>query len=160
MATQSARRTNFLCRGERGLILYSSLCRPQRLTGSKRRPGSRLADYQSKHRRGLFLCGSRTRRELQDEPLEIEPSIEGIDAEEFDPFQRPEIAAVRAMIGDLCLALPEVTPNRQFGAPCFRAGKKNFCTLHFCRDRLALSVWAGGQEQALRTADPQYRMLQ
>ena len=42
----------------------------------------------------------------------------------------------------------------------FRAGKKNFCTLHFYRDRLALSVWAGGQEQALRTEDPQYRMLQ
>lgn len=97
---------------------------------------------------------------LQGEALEIEPPIEGIDAEEFDPFQRPEIAAVRAMISDLCLALPEVTPDQQFGTPCFRAGKKNFCTLHFYRGRLELSIWAGGEEQALRTADPRYRIPQ
>ncbi len=72
---------------------------------------------------------------LQCEGLEIEPPIEGIDAEEFDPFQRPEIAAVQAMISDLYLVLPDVAPGQQFSTPCFRANRKNFCTLHFYRSR-------------------------
>ena len=97
---------------------------------------------------------------LQDRAPEIEPPTEGVDADVFDPFQKPEIAAIQAKISEFCLALPEVTPDQQFGTPCFRAGKKNFCTLHFYRGRLELSVWAGGEEQALCTADPRFRIPQ
>lgn len=99
-------------------------------------------------------------RVLQDQAVELEPPTESVDADVFDPFQKPEIAAIQAKISEFCLALPEVTPDQQFGTPCFRAGKKNFCTLHFYRGRLELSVWAGGEEQALRTADPRYRIPQ
>ena len=97
---------------------------------------------------------------LQDQAVELEPPTESVDADVFDPFQKPEIAAVQVKINEFCLALPEVTPDQQFGTPCFRAGKKNFCTLHFYRGRLELSVWAGGEEQALRTADPRFRIPQ
>ena len=52
--------------------------------------------------------------------------MQGIGAEEFDPFQRPEIAAVQAMISDLYLVLPDVAPGQQFSTPCFRANRQNF----------------------------------
>ena len=97
---------------------------------------------------------------LQGEALEIEPPIEGIDAEEFDPLQRPEIAVVQAMISDLYLVLPDIAPGQQFSTPFFRAGKKNFCPLHFYRSRPELRIWVEGEEQALRTADPRYRTPQ
>ena len=97
---------------------------------------------------------------LQNEAPIIEPPTEGVDAQVFDPFQKPEIAEIQNRIRDFCMALPEVTPDQQFGAPCFRAGKKNFCTLHFYRGRLELSVWAGGEEQAMRTIDSRFRIPQ
>ena len=33
-------------------------------------------------------------------------------------------------------------------------------TLHFYRGRLELSVWAGGEEQAMRTIDSRFRIAQ
>lgn len=96
----------------------------------------------------------------QPEPVFIEPPSEGIDPAVFDPFQTPELAAVQALIADYCLALPETSQDQRFGAPSFRVGKKTFCTLHFYQGKLELSIWAGGEEQAMRTADPRYRIPQ
>lgn len=96
----------------------------------------------------------------QPEPVFIEAPSEGIDPAVFDPFQKPELATVQAQIAEYCLALPEARQDQQFGAPSFRAGKKTFCTLHFYQGKLELSVWTGGEEQALRTADPRYRIPQ
>ena len=96
----------------------------------------------------------------QPKPVFIEPPTEDIDPAVFDPFQTPELAAVQALIAEYCLALPETSQDQQFGAPSFRAGKKTFCTLHFYRGKLELSVWTGGEEQAMRTADPRYRIPQ
>ena len=94
----------------------------------------------------------------QTEPVTIKPPSEGIDPAIFDPYQRPEIAAKLAQISQYCLALTETRLEKQFGSPCFRAGKKTFCTLHFYRGLLEVSVWAGGEEQALRIADPRFRI--
>ena len=43
----------------------------------------------------------------QPEPICIEPPTEGIDPAVFDPFEKPELAAVQAQIAEYCLALPE-----------------------------------------------------
>ena len=89
-------------------------------------------------------------------PLEIEPPTETIDPEVFDPFNG-EIARQRlAAVAEICLALPEVSEDKQFGSPCFRAGKKNFCTLHFRKGRLQLQVWTGAEAQATLTFDERY----
>ena len=67
----------------------------------------------------------------QTEPLTIKPRSEGIDPAVLDPYQRPEITARLAQISQYYLALPETRLEKQFGSPCFRAGKKSSCTLHF-----------------------------
>ncbi len=88
--------------------------------------------------------------------IEIEPPTETIDAEIFDPFCAPAAADKLTRIGQLCLALPETQAGRQFGDPCFRAGKKNFCTLYFRQGRMRLSVWVGKPAQATLTFDDRY----
>lgn len=89
---------------------------------------------------------------------EFEPPRNTIDPEVFDPFTS-EFAQTRlAAIRRLCLDLPETREDKQFGNPCFRAGKKNFCTLYFREGRLQLSVWTGKPQQATLTFDPRYRI--
>ena len=60
------------------------------------------------------------------------------------------------IIENICLALPETTRAHQLGSQCFRAGKKNFCTLHFRAKRLRLSVWAGVENQDIASFDERY----
>ena len=135
MAAQSARCTNFLFKGERGFYFIPPYVGPSGSLGVNLDQG---LDWQIISQR-IYEAYSYVAPErvgvLQVKTLEIEPPIEGIDAEEFDPFQRPEIAVVQAMISDLYLVLPDVAPGQQFSTPCFRAGKKNFCILHFYRSR-------------------------
>ena len=92
--------------------------------------------------------------------IEIEPPTETIDPEVFDPFVAVHAKDKLAQIRDYCLKLPEVTEGTQFGHPCFRAGKKNFCSLHFDRDpegrRMQLEVWVGKDAQATLTFDDRY----
>lgn len=89
-------------------------------------------------------------------PLQIDPPTETIDPEEFDPFVAPKAREHLLIIENICLALPETTRAYQFGSPCFRAGKKNFCTLHFRAKRLRLSVWAGVENQDIASFDERY----
>jgi hypothetical protein len=102
-------------------------------------------------------------------PLEIDPPTVTIDPIEFDPFVAAHAQEKLAQIRDYCLRLPEVSEDTQFGNPCFRAGKKNFCSLHFRRSadpsdgqktkseqRLQLSVWAGKEGQVALTFDERY----
>ncbi len=90
--------------------------------------------------------------------IEIEPPTTTIDPAEFDPFCAPAAAAKRLEIEGFCLSLPETSADTQFGNPCFRAGKKNFCTLYFRKRRLQLSVWAGKEAQATLTFDERYQI--
>ncbi|MEM9622420.1 MAG: MmcQ/YjbR family DNA-binding protein [Pseudomonadota bacterium] len=90
--------------------------------------------------------------------IEIEPPTETMDPEEFDPFCVPAAQEKLARIREICLAYPETSADSQFGNPCFRAGKKNFCILQFHDRRLQLSVWAGAERQATLTYDKRYRV--
>jgi hypothetical protein len=87
---------------------------------------------------------------------DIEPPTETIDPEVFDPFSAPHAQAKLTQIAEICLALPETSCSSQFGDPCFRAGKKNFCTLYFHAGRLKLSTWVGVDAQATLTFDERY----
>ena len=89
-------------------------------------------------------------------PIRIDPPTETIDPEEFDPFVASKAQEHLLIIGNICLALPETVRASQFGSPCSRAGKKNFCTLHFRSKRLRLSVWAGVENQDIASFDERY----
>ena len=88
--------------------------------------------------------------------IEIEPPTKTIDPEVFDPFNAPHARKKLQQISQYCLDLPEVNAASQFGSPCFKAGKKNFCTLYFRQGRLKLSIWAGSEGQATLTFDKRY----
>lgn len=89
---------------------------------------------------------------------DIEPPTKTIDPEVFDPFSSPKAQARLQTIRQICLAYPEVTEDTQFGNPCFRAGKKNFCTLYFRDKHMQLSTWAGSDAQVTLTFDERYRV--
>ncbi len=88
--------------------------------------------------------------------VEIDPPTKTIHPEEFDPFVAKHAQKKLAGISSICLAMPEVVATHQFGNPCFKAGKKNFCNLHFSNRRLKLSTWAGRDAQATLTFDKRY----
>lgn len=90
--------------------------------------------------------------------IEIEPPTETIDPVVFDPFSSTQAQARLEDIAAICLALPETSRDSQFGNPCFRAGKKNFCTLYFRDGRMQLSVWAGKEAQVTLTFDERYQI--
>ena len=77
---------------------------------------------------------------------------------EFDPFVANYAQDRLAAIRTICLAYPEVAEATQFGNPCFKAGKKNFCTLYFRGGRVQISTWAGEEGQAMLTFDKRYRI--
>jgi hypothetical protein len=64
-------------------------------------------------------------------PIEIEPPTESLPIEELDPFAMPIPAQHLQDIADYCLSMPETQQGDQFGAPCFRAGKKTFAPYTF-----------------------------
>ena len=68
---------------------------------------------------------------------------------QLDPMLLADNAAMLERIRAVAMALPEVTEARQFGSPCFKAGKKTFCTLHYYRKQLGLQIWAGATGQIL-----------
>lgn len=88
--------------------------------------------------------------------IEIEPPTATIDPEVFDPFVAAHAQKKLAQIRQQCLAYPETVEASQFGNPCFKAGKKNFCTLYFTNGRLRVSTWAGSDGQAAMTFDKRY----
>ncbi|MEE2784369.1 MAG: MmcQ/YjbR family DNA-binding protein [Pseudomonadota bacterium] len=88
--------------------------------------------------------------------IDITPPTRTIDPIEFDPFVANYAQACLQTIRDVCLAYPETHEDTQFGNPCFRAGKKNFCTLYFRDRKLMLSTWVGSESQAALTFDKRY----
>ncbi len=88
--------------------------------------------------------------------IEITPPTETIDPEVFDPFVAPHAQEKLEVVREICLALPETIESTQFGNPCFKAGKKNFCSLNFHSGRMRLATWAGEEGQATLTFDERY----
>ena len=85
------------------------------------------------------------------EPRKMKP-------EEIDPFQGKRGAKLLEGLRERALLFPETTEDRQFGAPCFRTGKKNFCTLHVHRGRFGLQTWVGTERQAMLRFDERHRI--
>lgn len=90
--------------------------------------------------------------------IDIEPPTMTIDPIEFDPFVADYAQDRLDMIREICLSYPESTEDTQFGNPCFRAGKKNFCTLYFSDGEMMISTWAGEEGQATLTFDKRYKI--
>lgn len=105
--------------------------------------------------------------------IEIDPPTTTIDPVEFDPFVATYAQQRLEQVRSICLSYAETTQGSQFGNPCFRAGKKNFCTLYFRQDkfrqdkfrqdkfrqgRMQISTWAGEEGQATLTFDKRYKI--
>ncbi len=90
--------------------------------------------------------------------IEIDPPTATIDPEVFDPFSSTAAQKRLEEVRVICLRYPEVVESTQFGNPCFKAGKKNFCTLYFRNREMQISTWAGADGQATLTFDSRYRI--
>jgi predicted DNA-binding protein (MmcQ/YjbR family) len=88
----------------------------------------------------------------------IEPPTETVDPEIFDPMTSERAQEVLAGLREICLALPETAEGTQFGRPVWRAGKKSFCSAHYTKGRLNVSVWVGVEAQGMLTFDPRYQI--
>jgi len=88
----------------------------------------------------------------------ITAPTETIDPIDFDPFQAPSVQTRLREIEKICLALHEASRHTQFGNPCYKAGKKTFCSLYMQQAQLQLSVWVGADAQVTLTFDPRYRI--
>ena len=95
--------------------------------------------------------------ELGATPSLSPPTID-LDPEVFDPLSSPRPKQIVGQLRQLCLALPETNEGLQFGQPCWRAGKKAFCSVHRYQRRLTLSVWVGVEQQVSLTFSSRYRI--
>ncbi len=86
------------------------------------------------------------------EPILIEPPTETVHPMDFDPLQVPVHARRLAGLRERALALPEVSEDRSFGNPVWRAGKKTFATAYGSQRQVYYSFWVG------LDAQPQYQM--
>ena len=83
----------------------------------------------------------------------IAPPTQPIDPLDFDPLTVRAHASKVAKLRTRCLALPEVTEDRRFGDPVWRAGKKTFATAYGHKRRAYFSFWVGVEQQPLYTLD-------
>ncbi|MEM6708511.1 MAG: MmcQ/YjbR family DNA-binding protein [Pseudomonadota bacterium] len=79
----------------------------------------------------------------------VDPPNAAIDPLDFDPVTAPDFQSAVAQLRTHCLSLPEVTEDRRFGDPVWRAGKKTFATAYGRKRRLYFSFWVGVENQPL-----------
>lgn len=92
-------------------------------------------------------------------PVQVAPPTRELHPEEIDPYRSSANRKLLGRLRDICLALPETTEARQFGNPCFKAGKKTFCNLHIHQGTIELQAWTGTDRQlALTSFDKRYRV--
>lgn len=95
----------------------------------------------------------------QATPVMVNAPTQKMKPEDIDPWLTKNNQTILKKLRELCLPLPEVTEDKQFGAPCFKAGKKTFCTLHRWSGETELQAWCGADEQsALISFDERYRI--
>ncbi len=85
-------------------------------------------------------------------PVVVEPPTEEMTAEDIDPLMSAANQAILQRLREISLVLPESSEHRQFGNPCFKAGKKTFCTLHHRNGDPQLQIWVGADRQVSLTA--------
>jgi len=84
---------------------------------------------------------------------------ETMKPEDINPYVSKTNQALLKKLTQICDPLPEVSESTQFGAPCFKAGKKTFCTLHQWRCHTEIQIWVGAERQlALTSFDQRYRI--
>lgn len=67
--------------------------------------------------------------------------------EDIDPLKSTANQKLVKKIEEICLKLPEVELDSQFGNPAFRAGKKNFCVIGHGERGTYLQFWVGRDAQ-------------
>ena len=93
------------------------------------------------------------------EPVAVKPPTEKMRPEDIDPYLSKTSQKILGKLRDICIALPEVIEAKQFGSPCFKAGKKTFCNLHTHEGQIELQCWVGADRQvALTSFDERYRI--
>ncbi len=92
-------------------------------------------------------------------PVRVKPPTVPMKPEETDPYLSGANQAILKQMDDICLKLPEVQRDLQFGAPCYKAGKKTFATLHQHEGQTELQIWVGADRQvSLTSLDQRYRV--
>jgi predicted DNA-binding protein (MmcQ/YjbR family) len=82
-------------------------------------------------------------------------------AERLDPYLTPRAEAAARRAAQARRTLPEVSEDKQFGAPVWKAGKRAFAYLYqdYERaDRWVIAFWCGIPQQGMLTTDPRYRI--
>ena len=91
-------------------------------------------------------------------PTKVKPPTQKMKREKIDPYISKSNQTILKKLRDICLVLPETVEATQFRAPCFKAGKKTFCTLHQWNGNTEIQAWAGVDRQmALTSFDERYR---
>jgi predicted DNA-binding protein (MmcQ/YjbR family) len=90
--------------------------------------------------------------------IEIKPPMAKLTAEQMDPMKSQRAQAVLKGIGRIVRAWPEVSEDKQFGAPVWRAGKKTFLQAYYARSKLKLGFWVGVERQGFLTADERFEI--
>jgi len=57
-------------------------------------------------------------------PVKVKPPTQKMKPEDINPYLSSANQKLLKKLQDICLRLPEVVEATQFGAPCFKAGKK------------------------------------
>ncbi|MDH3643484.1 MAG: MmcQ/YjbR family DNA-binding protein [Gammaproteobacteria bacterium] len=83
--------------------------------------------------------------------VEIDPPTTGMRPEDFDPLLGKRPQQILTSLREICLDLPETSEATQFGSPCWKAGKKSFCGMHYHAGHLQLQFWVGSEMQTMLT---------
>jgi predicted DNA-binding protein (MmcQ/YjbR family) len=90
----------------------------------------------------------------------VKPPTRKFRPEEIDPFQGKTAKAVLKKLNAICARLPETAPDKKFGSPMWRVGKKTFVSTHYYTGRLKLSVWVGAARQKQLIKDKRFSISQ
>jgi hypothetical protein len=88
--------------------------------------------------------------------IAIKPPTVKLKPEDIDPLKSKRAQACLAQVRKLCMRLPEVTEDNQFGMPVWRAGKNTFAWFSADKEEIAVLVWVGVERQSLFTADKRF----
>jgi predicted DNA-binding protein (MmcQ/YjbR family) len=81
------------------------------------------------------------------EPVKVDPPTQEMTAADINPLKSEKNQKILKKLRSICMALPEVIEDSQFGNPAFRAGKKSFCNLSGRTESIKLQIWVGPERQ-------------
>lgn len=87
---------------------------------------------------------------------QIKPPTIAPTAADVDPLKSKRGQILIKGMRKVCLALPEVSEDTQFGNPVWRAGKRVFAMLYHADKKLIASFWVGVDQQSIYTMDERF----